>query len=350
MIRSVGVSGTRGARGLHDLGHREGELAQPLPRGRADREDLEPSRLEVGPDDVGHLAAVGYVDLVERDQPRAVVEPAVRRELVLDDREVVVGVASGLDGDGVDHVHDGGAALDVAEELVAQPAALARALDQAGHVGHGERGVAGGDHTEVGDQRRERVVGDLGARPRDRGDQARLAGARVADQADVGDDLELEHDLQLVAGLAEEREAGRLALGAGQRRVAEAAAAALGDDELGAGADQVGEQLARGGGHHGAVGDRQHQVGAVGAAAVGAGTVAAVLGRAVGAVVVVEERGHVGVDPEDHRAARAAVAAVGAAERLELLTMDRGDAVAAPPRGDVQRHPVDERRHGHDCS
>ena len=228
-----------------------------------------------------------------------------------------------------------------------EAASLAGALDQPGDVGDGERRVAGGHHAEVGDERGEGVVGDLGSGPRDRGDQARLPGAGVADQADVGDDLELEHDLQLVTGLAEEREPGSLALGAGERGVAEPTAAALGDHELGAGADEVGEQLARGGGHHGAVGDREHQVGAVAAAAVGAGPVATVLGPAVRAVVVVQQRGHVGVDAQDHRPAGSAVAAVGATERLELLTMDRRDAVAAPPRGDVQRHPVDERRHCH---
>ena len=182
---------------------------------------------------------------------------------------------------GVDDVHERRAALDVAQEVVAEAAALAGALDQAGHVGDGERRVAGGDHAEVGHQRGERVVGDLGPGPRDRGDQAGLAGAREADQADVGDDLELEDDLELVAGLAEQREAGGLALGArpaprcrGRRgrpaattssvpaptRSARTLPARVGDD--------------------GAVGDRQHQVGAVGAVAVGAGAVAAVLGLA----------------------------------------------------------------------
>ena len=96
-----------------------------------------------------------------------------------------------------------------------------------GDVGDGERGVAGGHHTEVGHQRRERVVGDLRPGPRQRRDQAGLAGAREADQADVGDHLELEDHAEVVAGLAEQREAGGLALGRGQRRVAEAATAAL---------------------------------------------------------------------------------------------------------------------------
>ena len=52
-------------------------------------------------------------------------------------------VAAGLDRGGVDDVHERGAALDVAQEVVAEAAALAGALDQAGHVGDGERGVAG---------------------------------------------------------------------------------------------------------------------------------------------------------------------------------------------------------------
>ena len=134
----------------------------------------------------------------------------------------------------VDDVHDGGAALDVAQEVVAETAALAGALDQTGDVRHGERGVTGLHHAQVGHQRGERVVRDLGPGARQRGDQAGLAGAGEADQADVGDDLELEVDHEVVPGLAEQREPGRLALGRGERGVAETTAAALGDHHLGA--------------------------------------------------------------------------------------------------------------------
>ena len=81
-----------------------------------------------------------------------------------------------------------------------------------------------------------------------------------------------------------------------------------------------------------AVGDGQHQVGAVRAVLVRAGAVAAVLGLALGAVVVVDQRGDVGVDAQDDRAARTAVAAVGAAEGLELLPVDRRHTVTAPAR------------------
>ena len=98
-----------------------------------------PRCLEVVDDDVGQLPAVGHVDLVERDQPRPVLEAAVRRELVLDDVEVGDRVAVRLHRRHVDDVHQRGAALDVAQEVVAEAAALAGALDQPGHVGDGER-------------------------------------------------------------------------------------------------------------------------------------------------------------------------------------------------------------------
>ncbi len=82
-------------------------------------------------------------------------------ELALDDVQVVHRVAAGLQGGCVDDVHQGGAALDVPQELVAESAPLAGPLDESGNVGDRERDVAGPDHAEVGDQGRERVVGDL---------------------------------------------------------------------------------------------------------------------------------------------------------------------------------------------
>ena len=336
-----------GAGLLHDPGHREGELAQPLARRGGDGEDPQAALSEVVEHDVGEVAAVGHVDLVERDQPRPVLQPAVAAELVLDDVEVVDRVATGLHGHGVDDVDQGGAPLDVTQEVVPQPAALAGALDQPRDVGDGEGGLPRGHDAQIGHQGRERVVGDLGPRPRHARDQAGLARAREAHQPDVGHHLELEHDVELVARLAQQREPGSLALGRRQRRVAEPTPATLGHDQLRAGPDHVGQHLAARVGHDRAVGDRQHQVPAVGAVAVAAGTVAAVLGAALRAVVVVDERGDVLLDAEDHRSARPAVAAVRAAERLELLAVHRGHAVAAPPRGDVQRHPVDEGGDGH---
>ncbi len=58
-------------------------------------------------------------------------------------------------------------ALQVAQELVPEARAFGRALDQAGDVGDHERAVhVHAHHAQVRMQRRERIVGDLGARRR----------------------------------------------------------------------------------------------------------------------------------------------------------------------------------------
>ena len=119
--------------------------------------------------------------------------------------------------------------LNVPQEVVAQALAFGRAFDQAGDVSDGESDIAGLDYAQVGDQGGERVIGDLGLGRAQRRDQRRLARAGEADQRHVGDALELQHDVQLVTGLAEQREPGSLPLGAGQRGVAEPAVAALRD-------------------------------------------------------------------------------------------------------------------------
>ena len=55
---------------------------------------------------------------------------------------------------------------------------------------------------EVRLERGERVVGDLGRRRGQRGEQRGLAGVGQADQPDVGDQPQLEAQLALLAGLA----------------------------------------------------------------------------------------------------------------------------------------------------
>ena len=144
----VGSAGRRGGpRRQTDLGHGEGQLAQPFVGGRGDRR-RPASRAPRGrprPSSASSLR-VGHVDLVERDHPRPVVQAAVGLELGLDHVEVGDRVAAGLHGGAVDDVHQHAAALDVAQELLPEPLALARASDQAGHVGHGEAHLAGLDH------------------------------------------------------------------------------------------------------------------------------------------------------------------------------------------------------------
>ncbi len=217
-----------------------------------------------------------------------------------------------------------------------------------GHVGHGVGGVPGHHHAQVGDQRGERVVRDLGAGPGDGGDQGGLAGAGEADQPDVGHHLELEGDRTGLALLAQQGETGRLAGRRGQRGVAEPASAPLGDDQFRLRAGQVGQHLAgRGVADHRAVRHAEHDV--LAAAAVGMVPPAGlpVRGPAVGLPVVVDQRGQLGIDPQDHRAAVTAVAAVRAAQRLELLPVHRGAAVASVAAVHMQRDLVDKARDRH---
>ena len=78
-----------------------------------------------------------------------------------------------------------------------------------------------------------------------------------------------------------------------------------------------------------------------------AGTVAAVLALAMRAVVVVDQRGDVGIDAQDDRPAGAAVAAVGTTQRLELFAVDRGHSIAAPTGGDVECDSINKCGNGH---
>src|SRR3989338_1592410 len=134
--------------------------------------------------------------------------------------------------------------------------------------------------------------------------QGGFPGVRQADDAHVGDQLQLQPDAALLP-----RDAHRALPAMG---VADPAAAPFGHNELVAGPGQVGQELAHLGvedqraGRHGD--DRVRPVGA--ALAFGRAVVAGA-GCEVFAVREVEEGGHVGIGPQDHAAAVTAVAAVG---------------------------------------
>ena len=85
------------------------------------------------------------------------------------------------------HEHgDEPGALDVLKEPQAQALPRVGALDDPGDIGDDERAMIGQPHhAEVGLERRERVVGDLGPRRRDHRQQRALAGVGLAQQTDV---------------------------------------------------------------------------------------------------------------------------------------------------------------------
>ncbi len=235
---------------------------------------------------------------------------------------------------------------------MAEALPLARALDEAGDVGRHEGGVPGAHDAEVGHQRREGVVGDLGPGRAHAGDEGALAHGWHAHEGGVGHELHLE--LNPVV-------AGRLALlgegrGAAHRRdevdVAAAADAArrhddalAGDGEvadLGRGLHGLGVELA----DHGAHGHAQHEVGAVAAVLAGPLAVGAALGPEVVLVAVVDERGELGVALEDHVAAVAAVPAVGPSLGDMGLPAEAHATGASVASAHVDAGNVGELRHG----
>ena len=94
--------------------------------------------------------------------------------------------------------------LDVAQELVPEAPALARPLDEPGDVGDHELvAVVEAHDAEVGLERGERVVGDLGLGRRDRARSAcDLPTLGKPDERDVGHQLQLEPQPALLARLA----------------------------------------------------------------------------------------------------------------------------------------------------
>jgi hypothetical protein len=181
------------------------------------------------------------VDLVEDDDLRSLVQAgAVRGELGIDRTPALVRLVLGR----VDDVHEQPRALEVSEELVAEPDALASALDQTGHVGDNELAPVRGLHRpEHRGERRERVLGDLRTGVRDSRQERRLARVRETHERGVGEELEAELDLPLLAGQADLGEARRLPAWTREVLVATPAGAALRHDDSRAHLGEVGGEL-----------------------------------------------------------------------------------------------------------
>ncbi len=126
-------------------------------------------------------------------------------------------------------MHEQACALDVREELVAQPGAIAGALDQPRNVGDHQLALVAIEHAEHRRERRERVVGDLRRGARQARQQRGLAGIRQADEADVGDQLQLQLEPPFLARQAALGKARRLARRRREALVALAAGAAARD-------------------------------------------------------------------------------------------------------------------------
>ena len=223
----------------------------------------------------------------------------------------------------IDRDQDGdqAGALDVLQELEAQALPDVGPRDDSRNVGHDEGArVRQADHAELRLEGRERIVGDFRPGGRDHGEQRALARVGFAQEAHVGDQLEDELELALLAVLARLPLARALVRGRGEPGVAAAAAPALCDEQGVARAHDLPEAGAApgiadfGAGRNGEIQVRARLPGHVLPLAV-----LAALGTPLRAIAVVEQRREVGIGTHIHAAAGTAVAAVGAAFGDELL-------------------------------
>ena len=229
--------------------------------------------------------------------------------------------------------------------------ALARALDESGHVGHDEAVVAGAHHAEVGDERGEGVVRDLGPGGAHASDERALPHGGKAHERGVGHELELELDPVLMRGLALLGEGGRAARGRDEMGVAASPGAAGGDHDALAGVREVGQALGMlHGGRvelpdHSPQRNLQQQVLAVLTILFRALAVRTALGTEMVLETVVDQGGELGVGNDHDVAAAPAVAAIGSSLGHERLAPERHAARAAVAAAHIDAAHIGELAH-----
>jgi hypothetical protein len=220
-----------------------------------------------------------------------------------------------------------------------------RALNQPRYIGDDEALVLILHDAEVGHERGERVVGDFGLGGGDSANQRAFARVGHPDDADISEQFQLQPQRAPFARQALLGEAGRLAGGSGEVRVAASAFAPARSDESHARARQVCQQVAR----VGVVDQRtdrhaQRDRLAVAPLAVAPTAVPAAAGLVASLVVEVEQGAEVRVRDQHDAAAVAAVAAIRSSARHMLLTAERDTPVPAASRLHLNHRLVDKHR------
>ena len=235
-------------------------------------------------------------------------------------------------------MHDQRRTLDVAQELVAQALALARALDQTRNVGNDVRILTGTHHAEVRHERGKRIVGDLGTGGTHARDERRLTHRGKAHERSIGHKLHLELNPMLLGRFAQLSERGRAAHRRHKVRVAQATGTAGRHDNALAIMHQIGNLEHRGLrlgvelAHHGTHGNLKNKVLAALTVTTGTLPVRAAFGAEVMLKAVIDQRRQLSIGLDDDIAATTAVAAIGAALGDKCLAPKRhasGSAVAA---------------------
>jgi hypothetical protein len=224
--------------------------------------------------------------------------------------------------------------LEVGQEGVTEPHAAGGALEQPGHVRHGELALTVElDRAEVRRERRERVVRDLRGGIRDAAQQRRLARIRETEQRGVADHLETQLEFGRFPVLPDLRGARRLSDGGREAPVATPAAASACDHDARVGVREVRDrQFAACVEDLRAERDVHDRVIAAPSRHALALAVHSPLPAQVPSEAEGREVAHVGIRQQHDVAAVAPVATVRAALGHELLAPE-GDAAVTPPPG-----------------
>ena len=297
------------------------------------------------PEPVDILAFIAeQVTLIADDDLRALGKlRAVLAQLRVYRVKVLDRVAPLAAGD-IDQMREQTAAVDVPQEVMAKPRALGCSLNDARDIRH-DKGYAliHVHDPEVGEERSEMVVCDLGMRLADDGQERRLADVREADKADVRQQLQLKRDIVALAGKPRLCKARNLARRRGKMHIAPAAAAAFCGDPVFTGGHIVHDRAGLGIAHYRAAGDFDIQRLPVLAVAALALTVHAVAGRVLALISEVHQCGHIIVNNKNNVAAAPAIAPVGAAGGDVLLAMKRNCAVPALAGVDTDARLINKR-------
>ena len=230
----------------------------------------------------------------------------------------------------IHHMQQQAAALHMAQEVMSQTDALAGTLDQAGDVGADKACALTHRHdTQGGHQRGEVIVRDLGLGRADGGDEGGLSHIGETDQTHIGDQLQLQRHLNVLAGHTGLCKLGDLAGGRGKMRIAVTAAAALCDGDRGVVGQVRNDKAALGILDDGAQRHLDDKVLRVFAVAQAGAALAALRGHILALIAEVHQGGQVIVHHKDDIAAAAAVAAVRTALRNELLAAEASGTIAA---------------------
>ena len=222
----------------------------------------------------------------------------------------------------------------MAQKVMPQPHTVGGALDQPRDIRHDEALlIVRLDNAEDRRNRRKMVVCDLGTCSRAGSDKARLPDTRIADQPDIGKQLQLKAKLSSLARLTELSKGRRTVGRVGKLGIAAPAASAACNHRLHPNLCEVGKHLScRLIRHNRAGRDIDIEGGRIFTELVLVLTVLAVLRDELAAIAKGEQRIQIAVGTKDHIAAASAVTARRTALGHKLFMAKRGLAVTAVPR------------------